>query len=83
MCFLPYSLQPITYRHLTIQRYVTYAVLEITQSKNLIKLITTKCIYLGNNFGLMADICGYNSAGLDRAGVPLSITTRLALFSKF
>lgn len=51
--------------------------------KKLIKLITTKCIYLGNNFGLMADICGYNSAGLDRAGVPLSITTRLAFFSNF
>jgi len=49
--------------------------------KKLIKLITTKYIYLGNNFGLMADICGYNSAGLDRAGVPLSITTRLAFFS--
>lgn len=31
----------------------------------------------------MADNCGYNSAGLDRAGVPLSITTRLAFFSKF
>jgi hypothetical protein len=46
------------------------------------KPIKTNYIYLENSFGWIADICGYSSIGLDRAGVPLSIMTRLALFSK-
>jgi hypothetical protein len=69
------------YFNKTTQQYIPESCHLYTHCHENLKFHRTNCTYLGNNFGWMADICGYNSIGLERAGVPLSIMTRLAFFS--